>query len=1176
MSTLSILAIHTTKRQIMKRFFVLLLILSVLSPNLNAQNGKPWPNTLLWKISGNGLTKSSFLYGTMHLQDKRLFYFTDSLYHYLEQADGYSMEIDLREMMDSVMQKLLDDREEEIFDTKRFDRKEEKKKILDSLLQNVKLYNDKKSKKQLQRFRQEKMDKALKNKEMPTIMDAYLYTIARKKGKWVGGIEDVQDQLSILDEFGADVTDDELMAPDAEMVSSLEKMIEIYLTSDLNKIEQYILKQLSDGSEDRIFIQRNIKMARRMDSLANIRSMFFAVGAAHLPGDTGVITLLRKKGYRVEPVFSVKKIDPIAYAANLPELPWVKVEDERKSYSIEMPGEASDLNMFQNFIRMKFYLDITTLNVYMSGSVVSQRNLDFNKLLESLSGNTGARVFSKKKIVFKGMEGIETVMLSEGYYFKARYLLKDNILYMLMVGANKRPATDSKDARKFLESFVANQVAAGPKKQWTSFELKEKAVSLMLPGNPIRNKKLESSASAEGWDFTIYNYTDDIVGVYYMLQVRDIKPGFILTEDTSFFAFFRTSMSENIQKVTKDTMFKIGDYPAFAYEGVSGDDRVIFKTLFVNRGNRSYTLYAGGANDPNSSEQIDIFLNSLTFLPYEKAVWKKGELAGGNFHTTVPAPIQFKSESVDDDAEKVDYFLSYNPINCISYNVYKQAQSPYYWAKDDSTFFEDAGRNYVSWNDSVWTRKDVTNGKLKGKELIIGSPGSSNLKRVRQLLNGDTLYSLISYIPAWSIYDKEHDRFFEDFRATNEQAHTSLYKSKAGKLLTDIRSADSATFAAASAAFDQQPLFTVDDKQLLEKALLQIYPDDTSNLWYGKRDRIGNILQGFMDSATITYMKDNYYSLTGDRETIKYDVLDLLIGYKTAYSYAVLKELLLKNPPKVEDVRGLSYLITDSLKLTHTLYPEILQLTNNKVLAKRIIDITVTMLDSGVINMNMVMPYKKNILHTADTTLVSLKKMSAEDYWGGSYSSIVHMLRYFIYDEANKLIQKYLLLDNMELKYTSALDLLKNAQTVDKKQIELIAADPAYRRDLYDALMEMGNKKLFPSKYLDQKYFAESDIHLYANDDERPEKIEPIGVRTLTFKGEKKRFYLYRILMYHDEETGEDSENLGIAGPYSLDTKDFKTDNSATTFYLDYIPKNLDEIIAEYFKRLEKLDEEEE
>jgi len=53
------------------------------------------PNTLLWKISGNGLIKSSYLYGTMHLTDKRVFQLGDSLYKSIEQTEGFAAELDM-------------------------------------------------------------------------------------------------------------------------------------------------------------------------------------------------------------------------------------------------------------------------------------------------------------------------------------------------------------------------------------------------------------------------------------------------------------------------------------------------------------------------------------------------------------------------------------------------------------------------------------------------------------------------------------------------------------------------------------------------------------------------------------------------------------------------------------------------------------------------------------------------------------------------------------------------------------------------------------------------------------------------------------------------------------------------------------------------------------------------
>jgi len=48
--------------------------------------------------------------------------------------------------------------------------------------------------------------------------------------------------------------------------------------------------------------QRNHKWIPKIGSIASEKSTFFAVGAGHLPGKDGVLTLLRKAGYRVTAV----------------------------------------------------------------------------------------------------------------------------------------------------------------------------------------------------------------------------------------------------------------------------------------------------------------------------------------------------------------------------------------------------------------------------------------------------------------------------------------------------------------------------------------------------------------------------------------------------------------------------------------------------------------------------------------------------------------------------------------------------------------------------------------------------------------------------------------------------------------------------------------------------------
>src|SRR6478752_2807120 len=75
---------------LMRKVIVLLFIATLCSNFLFAQQ---LPSTLLWRISGNGLQKPSYLYGTMHLTDERIFNIGDSMYKAIENSEGFAIEV---------------------------------------------------------------------------------------------------------------------------------------------------------------------------------------------------------------------------------------------------------------------------------------------------------------------------------------------------------------------------------------------------------------------------------------------------------------------------------------------------------------------------------------------------------------------------------------------------------------------------------------------------------------------------------------------------------------------------------------------------------------------------------------------------------------------------------------------------------------------------------------------------------------------------------------------------------------------------------------------------------------------------------------------------------------------------------------------------------------------------
>src|SRR5215467_9600700 len=94
---------------------------------LAADSQQHLAKSLLWRITGNGLTKPSYLFGTMHLNDKRLFKFDDSVYKALENTEGMAIEVNPDEMAAYFANKLFDEvssekKLKEILDNKDFDK----------------------------------------------------------------------------------------------------------------------------------------------------------------------------------------------------------------------------------------------------------------------------------------------------------------------------------------------------------------------------------------------------------------------------------------------------------------------------------------------------------------------------------------------------------------------------------------------------------------------------------------------------------------------------------------------------------------------------------------------------------------------------------------------------------------------------------------------------------------------------------------------------------------------------------------------------------------------------------------------------------------------------------------------------------------------------------------------
>ncbi len=143
-------------------------------------------------------------------------------------------------------------------------------------------------------------------------LDKKLAEDALKQGKTLKGLETMVEQLQAMDalpvQFHLDALIETLALGDV-VTDVMETTTELYLSGDTGLIMP-MMKAVSEGTstgddagytdfEQRIITDRNKTMATRAKPILDGGAVFMAVGALHLPGDEGVIELLRKDGFTI-------------------------------------------------------------------------------------------------------------------------------------------------------------------------------------------------------------------------------------------------------------------------------------------------------------------------------------------------------------------------------------------------------------------------------------------------------------------------------------------------------------------------------------------------------------------------------------------------------------------------------------------------------------------------------------------------------------------------------------------------------------------------------------------------------------------------------------------------------------------------------------------------------------
>jgi uncharacterized protein YbaP (TraB family) len=264
--------------------------------------------SLLWRISGKELKAASYIYGTIHIIPKKDFFMGDSVELALLSSERVAFEIDMDDATNIWGQLMLLRRTFMKGDTT-LDMLLTKKEY--ALVQKKMNLNGAASK-FLNRVKPMFLSTIAEAQTTPKgATESYemtFYKMAKDSEKKVEGLETMKYQMSVFDtipyKVQAKMLVESLKKGKTDENDGMDELVKLYRAQDLVGLGEMFKSDEGLMKYDDIMLNnRNRNWIPVMAKKMKKRTYFFAVGAGHLVGEKGVIALLRKSGYIVEPIY---------------------------------------------------------------------------------------------------------------------------------------------------------------------------------------------------------------------------------------------------------------------------------------------------------------------------------------------------------------------------------------------------------------------------------------------------------------------------------------------------------------------------------------------------------------------------------------------------------------------------------------------------------------------------------------------------------------------------------------------------------------------------------------------------------------------------------------------------------------------------------------------------------
>lgn len=293
----------------MKKILGIILFISI-TLNVNAQ--------LLWKISGNGLEKPSYIFGTHHLAPLSIKDSIQALPQAIEGTTQVYGEVIMADMMSPQFMQLMqqqmmiagDTTLQSLFTAEQLEIVS--KVVKENMMADLSMLDKLKPAVITQQLTLLFCMKHFGGINPQEQLDTYFQQQATQSGKKVGGLETPESQLDVL--FKTQTLQRQanllfcLVKDIDKAMSQAKRLNEAYLSQNLDDVLKLMEEREGNscdplpGEMESLLDDRNKAWIEKMPAIMKDAPTFFVVGAGHLPGANGVLNLLKQQGYTVEPM----------------------------------------------------------------------------------------------------------------------------------------------------------------------------------------------------------------------------------------------------------------------------------------------------------------------------------------------------------------------------------------------------------------------------------------------------------------------------------------------------------------------------------------------------------------------------------------------------------------------------------------------------------------------------------------------------------------------------------------------------------------------------------------------------------------------------------------------------------------------------------------------------------